>query len=160
MQTFSRFACVTALTTFLLQTTGCGYVLYPERRGQTGGELDPAVIVMDSLSLLLFVIPGVIAFAVDITNGTIYLPKGQKSILTSSNDQASPNDVHVIHLTPGAVKDIATLEKIISNHTGQSITLDMAQHATPLSDGQNPVMLVAQMQRQMNQQNVLAKLSN
>ena len=160
MQTLSRFACVTALTTFLLQTTGCGYVLYPERRGQTGGELDPAVIIMDSLSLLLFVVPGVIAFAVDITNGTIYLPKGQKSILTSSNDHASPDDVHVIQLSPEAVKDIATLEKIISNHVGHPVALNRSQHAKLLSDNQNPIMLVAQMQRQVNQQNALATLSN
>ncbi|MFT5684934.1 MAG: hypothetical protein ACI8RZ_005879, partial [Myxococcota bacterium] len=51
---------------------GCGYILYPERQGTTSGQLDAAVIVMDGLLCLLFLVPGVIAFIVDISSGCIY----------------------------------------------------------------------------------------
>ncbi len=58
----------------MVQLMGCGTILYPERKGQTGGRIDTGVAVLDGIGLLLFVVPGVIAFAVDFYNGTIYLP--------------------------------------------------------------------------------------
>src|SRR5215475_12594165 len=55
--------------------TGCGMILHPERRGQPpGGSLDWSVVALDTLGLVLFFIPGVIAFAVDFSTGAIYLP--------------------------------------------------------------------------------------
>jgi hypothetical protein len=57
-----------------LSTTGCGTILHPERRGQPAGPLDWRIVALDSLFLLLFFIPGVIAFAVDFSTGAIYLP--------------------------------------------------------------------------------------
>jgi len=57
-----------------MQLVGCGTLMYPERRGQRGGSIDAGVAVLDGLGLLLGIIPGVIAFAVDFSNGTIYLP--------------------------------------------------------------------------------------
>lgn len=58
----------------MIQSLGCGTIFYPERRGQTGGRIDAGVAVLDGIGLLFFIIPGVIAFAVDFGNGTIYLP--------------------------------------------------------------------------------------
>ncbi|MEE2879623.1 MAG: hypothetical protein VX593_11510 [Pseudomonadota bacterium] len=58
---------------------GCGTILYPERRGQTGGRLDTAVVILDGLGLLLFLVPGIIAFAVDFGSGAIYLPGGSRA---------------------------------------------------------------------------------
>jgi hypothetical protein len=58
----------------IVQFIGCGTIFYPERRGQPAGRLDPVVVALDAVGLLLFFIPGVIAFAVDFNNGTIYLP--------------------------------------------------------------------------------------
>ena len=55
-----------------LHTAGCGTLLYPERRGQTGGRIDGSVAVMDGLWCLAFIIPGVVAYIVDFGNGTIY----------------------------------------------------------------------------------------
>ena len=66
---------------FLLNIVSCGYILYPERKGQTGGKIDAGVAVMDGLGLLFFIIPGIIAYAVDFSSGCIYLPE-----TTSSND--------------------------------------------------------------------------
>jgi hypothetical protein len=57
-----------------LQLGGCGTILYPERRGQSGGHIDTGVAVMDGLWCFVFLIPGVVAFIVDFGNGTIYEP--------------------------------------------------------------------------------------
>lgn len=53
---------------------GCGTIFYPERKGQPAGRLDWKVVALDTVGLIFFFIPGVIAFAVDFNNGTIYLP--------------------------------------------------------------------------------------
>lgn len=54
---------------------GCGSIMFPERIGQPRiGPLDWKVVALDGLGLLLFFVPGVIAFAVDFYNGTIFLP--------------------------------------------------------------------------------------
>ncbi len=61
------------------QLTGCGTLLYPARRGTESGRLDADIVVLDAIGLLFFVIPGVIAFVVDLATGTIYLPSGETS---------------------------------------------------------------------------------
>jgi hypothetical protein len=58
----------------VLVTTGCGTILHPERKGQPAGQIDWTIAALDGLGLLMFFVPGVIAFAVDFNNGTIYLP--------------------------------------------------------------------------------------
>lgn len=68
-----QFLAGTALAA-LSSAAGCGTILYPERRGQTSGQLDWGIVMLDGIGLLLFFIPGVIAFAVDFATGTIYLP--------------------------------------------------------------------------------------
>lgn len=70
---------------------GCGTILYPERRGQSAGRLDPAVVILDGIGLLFFFVPGVIAFAVDFNNGTIYLPNSQSSDQASGVEQVQFN---------------------------------------------------------------------
>lgn len=64
---------------FAAQLAGCGTLLYPERRGQVAGKYDTDIILLDAAGLIVGIIPGVIAFAVDLSTGAIYLPKGQKS---------------------------------------------------------------------------------
>jgi hypothetical protein len=57
--------------------TSCGYLIYPERRSQdvsAGAELDPMVILLDGLLVLVGILPGLIAFAVDVSSGCIYMP--------------------------------------------------------------------------------------
>lgn len=67
------------LLSILLLTSSCGTIMYPERRGQAAGKIDPKVAILNGVGTLLFFIPGVIAFAVDFNNGAIYLPtKGKK----------------------------------------------------------------------------------
>jgi hypothetical protein len=63
------------LAGLLISLTGCGTFMYPERQGQPrGGPIDWKVVALDGIGLLLFVVPGVIAFAVDWYNGTLFLP--------------------------------------------------------------------------------------
>lgn len=65
-----------AATTMLTMATGplgCGYLLYPERRGTQSGVIDSGTMVMDLLWLIPGIIPGVIALIVDFSSGGIYL---------------------------------------------------------------------------------------
>lgn len=78
MNTHKSFLAV-SLVVYVLQCTGCGVLLYPERQGQKGGRIDPAIAILDGIGLLLFLIPGLVAFAIDFHQGTIYLPGGHSS---------------------------------------------------------------------------------
>ena len=95
-----RVVGVLVVAVLVFQLLACGYFMYPERRGQKPvGRIDPAIAVLDALGLLLFIIPGVIAFAVDITNGTLYFPAGrQHSSVSTETDritriQVNPNEL-------------------------------------------------------------------
>jgi hypothetical protein len=57
---------------FITQITACGTLLYPERRGQTNGQIDIGVAALDAIGLLFFFVPGVVAFGVDFITGAIY----------------------------------------------------------------------------------------
>ena len=78
---FYRSVVALALSLNLIAASGCGYIIYPERQGQTGSRIDPVVAAMDAGLLLLYIVPGLVAFAVDFTNGTIYIPPGGQSAL-------------------------------------------------------------------------------
>lgn len=104
----------------IVQLSGCGYFLYPERRGQKSGRIDPEVAILDGLGLLLFIIPGVIAFAVDFTNGTIYLPSGSRR---SSMSTGAGNTV-VIRVNPAELNE-KMIEEIVRKQAGCSIRFDI-----------------------------------
>lgn len=97
-----------------VELTACGTLLYPERRGQRAGSIDPAVAILDGIGCLFFVIPGLIAFAVDFTTGAIYLPGGRRASL----EGGAVDVVYVDHL------DQATIERIVSERAGRAVSLD------------------------------------
>jgi hypothetical protein len=101
----------------LAQTTGCGYVLYPERRGQTGGRIDAGVAVMDGICLFLFIVPGIVAFAVDFSTGAIYLSHTKSSLDQPGAPLAAFDPKHFTN---------ADIERIIKRETGHNIRLDQA----------------------------------
>lgn len=68
----SRVLVLIALAIVMVSVANCGFILYPERRGATGGKIDPAVLIMDCAWLVCFIVPGVIALAVDFATGCIY----------------------------------------------------------------------------------------
>jgi hypothetical protein len=54
---------------------GCGALFQSERCGRPhSNEIDWKIAALDGLGLLLFFVPGVIAFVVDFSTGAIYLP--------------------------------------------------------------------------------------
>lgn len=89
---------------FTLQLVACGTILYPERRGSTGGRVDPLVVGLDAIGLIFFLVPGVIAFAVDFTTGAIYMSGGRASV----DDGSLNSDVVTIKVAPEEL----TAEKI------------------------------------------------
>jgi hypothetical protein len=63
--------------------TGCGTLLHSERQGRPHSrDLDWTIVALDALGLVLFFVPGVVAFAVDFYTGAIFLPhEGDDSCL-------------------------------------------------------------------------------
>lgn len=100
----------------ILQLAGCGTILYPERKGQRGGKIDSGVALLDGIGLLFFLVPGIIAFAVDFNNGTIYLPGTARS-------STSLDDMKQVKFDP---KDSspADIERVIKEQTGYTVKWD------------------------------------
>lgn len=99
----------------IFQLTGCGTLMYPERKGQKTGRIDAGVAVMDGLCLLLFIIPGIIAYAVDFSNGTIYLPGTSRSSLEIKY-------IKEVKFDPKH-SSMAAIEEIVKKETGCNVKL-------------------------------------
>ena len=79
----NRLLAVTVLGVFLI-ASGCGTLLYPERRNAPHSQqFDTPVLLMDCAWLLVGIIPGVVALAVDYSNGAFYLPEGAAMMVYS-----------------------------------------------------------------------------
>ena len=77
-------------STLTTQLAACGTVFYPERKGQISGRIDPVVAIANGVGLLFFIVPGVVAFAVDFATGAIYLPGGRRAELAPN---ATPDNL-------------------------------------------------------------------
>jgi hypothetical protein len=102
----------------IAQLAGCGTIMYPQRRGQHGGKIDAGVAVLDGVGLLLFVLPGIIAFAIDFGTGAIYLPGTAKS-------SSGLKNIKVLTFDPRHSTD-ESLENIIKKETGYDIKFSRA----------------------------------
>jgi hypothetical protein len=105
---------------------GCGMILHPERRGQPpGGGLDWSIVALDGLGLLLFFIPGVIAFAVDFSTGAIYFPP------TGYGDNGPVKDQPLVAVqVPQKELTQQRLEQEASQHAGRDVRLVKGQYET------------------------------
>ena len=56
--------------------TSCGTLIFQQRHGQSPGKIDPNIVLLDGIGLIFFIVPGLVAYAVDFTTGAIYLPPG------------------------------------------------------------------------------------
>jgi hypothetical protein len=101
---------------FTMQLMGCGTLMYPERRGQRGGSLDAGVAVLDGIGLLFGIIPGVIAFAVDFSDGTIYLPSRTRM------GSLDLKNIKEVKFDPKHTS-LASIERIIKDQTGCEVKL-------------------------------------
>ncbi len=124
----------TAVTLLLaiigFQAVSCGTLLYPERKGQISGKIDPNVAILNGIGLLVFLVPGVIAFAVDFSNGTIYLPPDKSAQLPHAPRSAKTVSFDTQTLTSDK------LEQIVKTETGRDIdlreqTIEVTQLHTP-----------------------------
>ncbi|MDT4824390.1 hypothetical protein FQZ97_576370 [compost metagenome] len=116
MRMQSRLIGGVLVATLVTQLTACGTLFFPERRGQIEGRIDPAVAAMNAIGILFYVIPGLIAFAVDFATGAIYLP----------DDQTAQVDPALLQQTIGADGQIdrQQLKALIERETGHSLPLD------------------------------------
>jgi hypothetical protein len=124
-RTFSRrlFLRIGLLGAAEVGTSGCGTLLYPERIGQPPGPLDWRVVALDTIGLLLFLVPGVIAFAVDFYNGTIYLPPG-----SYGRTSGRKNEQLVAIPVPGKPLDRRQIEEVVSSHAGRKVQLTAGRY--------------------------------
>jgi hypothetical protein len=95
----------------------CGTLLYPDRRGQPAGRLDVGVVVLDGIGLLVFLVPGIIAFAVDFSTGAIFLPPDHAMLDPGMGAELRKVPVHPAELTPERV------EAVVFEQTGKAVNL-------------------------------------
>lgn len=111
LQTLQISVCIVLIA----QLIGCGTLMYPERRGQRGGRIDAGVAILDGIGLLFFIIPGLIAYAIDFSTGTIYLPGTNMGSLDIK-------DIKQVKFDPKHY-NAASIEKIIKRETGHAVKL-------------------------------------
>ena len=119
------------LICILLTIWGCGTLLYPERRGQSKGRVDPAVAVLDGLGCILFLVPGIVAFIVDFRTGAIYLPRGKSELHPDKTEQPS---LRVVCVDPSSLTE-QTIVETVKKYTDISETFSLDQaRAYPVDD--------------------------
>ena len=117
-----------------IATVGCGTLLYPARKGQPAGRLDWGVVALDAVGLMFFFVPGVIAFAVDFNNGTIYLPsEGQLGPPHASTYLTQKSPLTSIATSPQQLTP-QVVEQTLAQHTGRDILLVPGTYRTKVLD--------------------------
>ncbi len=125
-----RVIALLTLCVLTLQSAACGLLLYPERRGQTSGRIDPGVAILDTAGLIVFIVPGLVAFGVDFVTGCIYLPGGAR--------RADAGQPATLVLDPGKL-DAAGIEEAVQAATGQAV--DLADPAVQMIAVADPAAL-------------------
>ena len=114
MRSQFRGICAVLAITLLSQLAACGTLFYPDRRGQIEGKIDPAIAIANAVGLLFYIVPGLIAFAIDFTTGAIYLPDGKYSVAPEQLKNAIGSDGRI---------DNHRLKAIIEHETGRQLPL-------------------------------------
>ena len=100
--------------------TSCGTIIYPDRVYQeTRGHIDPSIAILDGVGCLLFLIPGLVAFAVDFYTGAIYIPAGKKD---GDQERSIFDKAEVYQHSDGKLTQ-QDIELIIGERTGTQIDL-------------------------------------
>ncbi|MEA3221554.1 MAG: hypothetical protein U9P49_00100 [Thermodesulfobacteriota bacterium] len=131
----------------LVSFSSCGYFLYPERRGQTQGQVDIPVLLLDCAGLFIFIFPGVIALAVDFSSGAVYLP-----------DKGKRSELETVYLDKEACSKKEYLESILSRYTGKDVHLDRdAMIAVSLDQKRDIKDTVCYLNKHINDYSVITK---
>lgn len=119
MKILKKKAILVSLVMSLLFATSCGTLVYPDRHGQpSGGNLDGSVVLMDGVLLLIGIIPGVVAFAVDLHTNAIYLPPEGVGVNELPQDKSEMRVVHV-----DGELTASRIEAVLSEETGKTVDL-------------------------------------
>ncbi|HEY5654005.1 MAG TPA: hypothetical protein VIR63_06525 [Pontiella sp.] len=114
----SMIGLLSAATASLL--TSCGSIIYPDRVNQKHrGHIDPTIMILDGIGCILFIIPGLIAFAVDFSTGAIYFPEGQGH---GDRERTIFDNMSRHQLPPGKV-DQKAIEQAVCRHAGVEVDL-------------------------------------
>ena len=112
-------SCTSGAAAVTSSTGGCGLLLHPGRNGAPhSNQIDWKVAALDGLGLILFFVPGVIAFAVDFYTGTIYLPANNGHV----GHTASKSELKQRHVSREELQ-MSSIEKAVSDHVGQNVSL-------------------------------------
>lgn len=126
------------LSTPPLLTLGCGTFLHPDRVGAVhSNDLDWKIVALDGLGLLLFFVPGVVAFAVDFCTGAIYLPCGPSGnfqpdvyprvdatqVRKPSLEVTGQPELKQLKLKPDAMS-LQQVQHTVSQELGEKVVLD------------------------------------
>lgn len=120
-----RFLFSSASLAGLISTTGCGTILYPERVGQRRGNLgtvDWTIAGMNTIGLVFFFVPGVIAFAIDYYNGTLFYPEDCVGELRSEQ-------LKKVTLTENE-RSMAGVESAVSGLVGHPVKFSETEYQT------------------------------
>jgi hypothetical protein len=109
-----------------VSTLGCGTVLHPERRGQAAGPLDWKIVTLDAVGLIFFFVPGVVAFAVDFSNGTIYLPSESYGKADAQPDSPELREVSI----PTSELSNSRIQDVVTEHVGRDVHLESGEYET------------------------------
>jgi hypothetical protein len=118
----------------MIELAGCGTILYPERKGQKDGRIDPGIAVLDGLGLLFFIIPGVIAFAVDFTTGAIYLPGGPRKSSLFPEDET----MVVVRVNPRELSE-DVIKEVVKRETGSLARFDLSKVKIKVLNNSNEI---------------------
>lgn len=121
---------------------GCGSILFPERVGQPrSGPIDWRVVALDGVGLVFFFVPGVVAFAIDFYNGTLFLPShsvagiptdlptGGAPSAHQSLQNPTTESLESVALPPGPERR-EKVEEIITARVGQPVLLEPGSYQT------------------------------
>lgn len=144
-----------AIGSTALWANGCGTLLHRERCNQPHShQIDWKIAALDGLGLLLFFVPGVIAFVVDFWTGAIYLPASccpecnapgyqpppgsppppyeprpePVPLTPSSQRQPAPRQTpdFALHRVPVPREQLQPrrIEQVVAQHTGRTVSLN------------------------------------
>jgi hypothetical protein len=100
--------------------SSCGTIIYPDRVNQEErGDLDPMMLGLDAVGLFFFLIPGVIAFAVDFSTGAIYFPE--------DHEKGDRENTIFDRMDSQVRLDKEGIEKIVAHKTGTHIYLETSE---------------------------------
>ncbi len=95
-------------------------------RGQAAGPLDWKIVALDAVGLLFFFVPGVVAFAVDFSNGTIYLPTEEYG---SADRSTSSPELRQFKMSAAGIS-YSQIEDVVSKQVGREVRLLPGKYET------------------------------